>query len=311
MVEFINTSIASSSDDIELSILISVPSEKPKAILQIVHGMCEYKERYKGFMEYISLHGYVCVIHDHRGHGKSVKSSDDLGYFYKGGYSAMIEDTKYVRDFARAKYPGLYPILFGHSMGSMIARAYLKRYDRTILGLVVCGSPSRNRAAGIAQVLAWFSAKIFGDRYRPRFIQKLAFGPFNSRFRHEGSPNAWICSDPEVVQAYDRDPLCSFTFTANGFYNLFSLMRYTYRKFGWKVRNPMLPILFISGKEDPCMRGIKNFKASVKTLSDVGYEDVVSMLLPGMRHEILNEKGKENVWYDILYRIDIWTSSLL
>ena len=124
--------LKASADDLNLAVLVSEPECAPKGVFQIVHGMCEHKERYAAFMEYLSGHGYVCVIHDHRGHGESVKTPDDLGFMYKGGWRAMVEDVKLVADWAKAHYPGLKHVLLGHSMGSMVVRSFTKRHDDMI-----------------------------------------------------------------------------------------------------------------------------------------------------------------------------------
>ena len=145
--------VPGAADGVRLSTLVIAP-ESPKAVLQLVHGMAEHKERYIPFMNYLSEAGYACVICDLRGHGATVTDPKDLGWMGKGGMQALVDDVHCVTDWARAQYPGLPFFLFGHSMGSMIVRSYLKRYDRDIDGLVVCGSPSKNPAAGLGDFLA-------------------------------------------------------------------------------------------------------------------------------------------------------------
>ena len=307
---FGKASLISDSDGLAISVLfteitgIKSNTGKPRGIIQIVHGMCEHKERYIPFMEYLSGNGYICVIHDHRGHGESVKSDKDLGYFYEGGYLAMINDIKMVGDWIKSRFPNLPHILFGHSMGSMAVRSFTKRYDFTIDGLIVCGSPSENPAAGAGKLLASVYSAVCGKKARPKLIQSIAFGTFNKPFSHEKSANAWICSDPEIVAKYDRDPYCNFQFTANGFHNLFSLMQDAYSKKEWKVGNPALPVMFTSGEDDPCLVNKHKFGEAVSRMKEVGYTNVSSILYPGMRHEILNEKGKERVWNDVLLACD-------
>ena len=251
-------------------------------------------------MEFLCRNGYAAIIHDHRGHGESVRSSEDLGYFYEGGFMAMIEDIRAVNSMFRKEFPGLPLVLFGHSMGSMAVRSYVKRYDDTADALIVCGSPSYNPGAGFAKFLAKTYSILTGDRHRPSLIQHLAFGSFNKSFGNVSSPNAWVCSDPEIVRKYDSDPLCHFQFTNDGFINLFSLMQDAYDPKGWAMHNPDLPVWFISGSDDPCLVSEKKFRKAVRAMTGVGYRNVGSKLYPGMRHEILNETGKEQVWNDIL-----------
>ena len=233
-------------------ILISCHVTRPEAgttckgIVQFAHGMCEHKERYIPFMEFLSRNGYVCIINDHRGHGESVLSGEDLGYFYSGGYEALVDDLLVVNEEIKKMYPGLPCCLFGHSMGSLAVRSYTKRHDDTIDGLIVCGSPSANPATGAGKMLTKLIASIKGDRHRPAIIQKMAFDGYNKKFSAEGL-NAWLSTDKENVRIYNESPLCGYTFTANGFIGLFNLLQDTYSDKGWKVSKPGLPIHFIAG----------------------------------------------------------------
>lgn len=286
--------INSNSDGLLLDVIIAAP-DKPKAIFQIAHGMCEHKERYLDFINYLNKCGYVVIIHDHRGHGKSVLSEEDLGYFYNNGAKSIVEDVHQLTDFIKKRYPNLPICLFGHSMGSLIVRNYIQKYDQDIDALIVCGSPSKNALAGIGKCLCNLLAKTKGDRYHSKILQKMSFGAFNKGFT---KPNEWICSDGKVVDDYNRDPLCTFTFSVNGFYNLLSLMQTTYKKTQRQV-NKELPVLFISGKEDPCLVNEKAYNLAVSHLKEEGYKQVISVLFEHMRHEILNEKNKETVYSTI------------
>lgn len=288
--------LESSYDSAGIRAAVSVPQGPAKGIIQLVHGMSEHKQRYYGFMEWMSSHGYVCAIHDHRGHGSMAAAGLTLGHFGDAGYEGLVMDTLTVNGFLREKFPGLKVLLLGHSMGSMVARSFIKRFDTHADALIVCGSPSRNPAAGLGKLLAG----LYPDRARPALIQKLAFEGFNRKFGRNAVPNEWICSDRKVVEEYNRDSLCGFTFTANGFRNLFALMQDCYGKKGWAVKNPQMPILFISGEDDPCMTDRASFASSVDFLGKRGYTNVSSILYRNMRHEILNEQGKEKVWGDIL-----------
>ena len=303
---FEETTLVSPSDSLELSVLIAYPETEPIAVLQLVHGMCEHKERYIPLMRFLSQHGYICVIHDHRGHGKSVRTTNDLGYFYDGGYVAMVDDTHAVTQLIKNRYTDLPVYLFGHSMGSMVARSYTKRYDNELAGLIVCGSPSYNSANSIGKQIAKCQGHKHGDHYRSTQMQKLAFGTYNKSFGKVSSPNAWICSNTAVVAAYDASPLCNYIFTSNGFYNLFALMDDAYARNDWRLSNLQLPIWFISGEEDPCLISLRKFNHAVDNMKKVGYVNVTSKLYPHMRHEIVNELGKEHVWNDILSQLTNW-----
>ncbi|MCQ2182637.1 MAG: lysophospholipase [Bacteroidales bacterium] len=301
-------SIPSPCDGMQLSCLLAEPSENvsPKGIVQLVHGMCEHKERYIPFMEFLAANGYVSVINDHRGHGASVKSPEDLGFMGKKGWSFMVDDTKAVTDWVRERYPGLKLTLFGHSMGSMVVRSYAKRYDDSIDMLYVCGSPSDNPAKGAGRALAAAFGLIRGWHCRPQLLQKMSFGEYNKPFAKESPsyPSAWVCSDPKTLADYHSDPLCQFVFTADGFYNLMCLMQDCYSPRNWAMKNPSLPVHFISGELDPCRASEKALRSAVNLMKRVGYAGTDLKTYPGMRHEILNETEKDVVFRDILNVLD-------
>lgn len=298
-MELQKISLVSEQDGLVLDVLTAKPEDTPKAVVQIVHGMSEHKERYLPFMEYLCGHGYACVIHDHRGHGASIRNKDDLGYLYGKGAEYLTEDMHQVTSYAKQVFPELPVLLFGHSMGSMVVRASLKSYDNELAGLIVCGSPSYNAASGIGRLLAKAIGTVKGDHTRSKFLQLLSFGAFSKKHLKDGSTNSWICTVREEVQAYDDGPLCGFVFTANGFYHLYGLMREAYGKKGWQVKNPALPIRFISGADDPCLISEKKFQKAVAFLQDRGYTDVTSRLYAGKRHELLNEDIRTQVFRDI------------
>lgn len=294
--------LKSQFDDLDLGVALCECEEQPKAIFQIVHGMAEHKERYFPFMEYLAEHGYVSVIHDHRGHGESVKSEKDYGYMYEGGAQAMVEDVLKVQDWAKSQYPGVPVHLFGHSMGSMVVRAFVRSYDDHIAKLIVCGCPSDNPGKGAGLLLANIIGFFRGQHHQSAFLNNLAFGGYARQFPGE-HPLAWLSANKENVKNYAANPLCGFTFTVNGFKNLFRIMKICYSKNGWVMRNTDLKILFISGGDDPCRIDDKAFYKAVNFLKAKGYKSVDSILYPGLRHEIMLE-NEPKVQEDILKFIE-------
>lgn len=290
--------VKSECDGLDLDITIIEPECEIKGIFQISHGMAEHKERYYKFMEYLAKNGYVTVIHDHRGHGKSVKENNDLGYFYDNSAEYIVKDLHQITKLIKNLYPDKPITLFGHSMGSMVVRKYIKKYDNEINKLIVCGSPSKNKYANIWLNTAKLVGKLKGEKYRSKLIQKLAFGSYSSK--KEKSANSWICSNEETVKKYDEDELCGFIFTANGFQNLFKLMIEIYDKNGWNLNNKNLPILFIAGGNDPVIMSKEKWIESQEFLKSIGYNNIQNKLYDGMRHEILNEKESNVVYDDIL-----------
>lgn len=292
--------INSKCDNLPISIVIFIPEEDIKGIVQISHGMAEHKERYYNFMEYLADNGYVTIINDHRGHGESIKSKEDLGYFYDKTSNYIVEDIHQITQYIKSKYPNKELTLFGHSMGSMVVRKYIKKYDKDINKLIVCGSPSKNSLVNIAIMIAKITGKIKGEKYRSNFIQNLTFGNYNKKLKKQESKNAWVCANEEAVKEYDKNKLCGFIFTANGFKNLFKLMREIYSKKGWEVKNKEMPILFIAGSDDPVIKNENKWLKSQEFLKQMGYNHITNKLYEGLRHEILNEKNKNLVYTDIL-----------
>lgn len=305
--------------DIPKSIQSSTPentlnssAKSPKGIVQLVHGMAEHRERYHAFMDYLAAQGYVVIIHDHRGHGASLHAEGDYGYFGKDAVNGIIDDVHQITEYIKQRFPGLPLTLLGHSMGSLVVRCYMKQYDQDVNRLVVCGSPSKNPGAGVAITVSKFLQLFQGEHHQSKFVNHLAFSGYNQRSarlarangnldaRYDNSPNAWVVSDPAVVAAYDADERDGFVFTLNGFITLFSLMKRAYSPKDWQMRNPAAPVLFVSGADDPCIISRKDFEKAVNFMRARGYQDVVAKLYPKMRHEILNERGKEQVWADIL-----------
>lgn len=289
----------SSYDDLNISVLLVTPDDTPKAVVQIAHGICGCKERFLPMMEYMAKKGVACIAGDHRGHGASIKSPKDLGYMYDGGYRALVSDMRMITKWAHERFPELPLYLVGHSMGSMAARVYAKEDDSQIDGLILCGSPSWNPLTPLGRAITWLMCQIGLSHYRMSLSQRISSDMYNRKFASEGY-QAWTCSDPEQRKAFTEDPSCNFYLTANGTYNLLSLMTETYSKSPWAVTKPGMPVVFISGEQDPMMLSEKKFHRSAYDICRRGYINVSSAIYPEMRHEILNETGKEDVWNDIL-----------
>jgi len=290
----------SKCDNLPISVMTFIPEGEIKGIFQIAHGMCEHKERYYNFMEYLTNKGYITIINDHRGHGESVRNRNDLGYFYDETGKFIVEDLHQITEYIKGLYPDKEVTLLGHSMGSMVVRNYIKNYDSEIKELIVCGSPSENRLIDLALMLVEVKKIFQGERHRSKMLQRLALKKNNQKFKNDRSDNSWICSDKTTVEVYEHNDLCGFTFTINGFKNLFKLLKRTYNKKGWKVQNKDLPILFIAGSDDPIIGNKDKWLNSQDFMKRLGYKNVIGKLYPGLRHEILNEKSNEEIYKDIL-----------
>ena len=291
--------LKSNRDNLSLSVFMMVP-KNPIGIVQIAHGMTEHKERYYDFMEFLSTNGYITIINDHRGHGKSIKEADDLGYMYDDTSDYIVDDLHQVTEHIKKEYPDLPLTLLGQSMGSLIVRKYLKKYDKDIDKLIVCGSPSKNPLVNMGILLTKIDSALKGDHHRSNLINKMAFANNNKGIENPQSEYDWLCSNHDIVEEYDKDPLSGFIFTNNGFLNLFKLMKDVYSKNGWNIEKEKMPIFFIAGADDPVIINKKAWQKSIDFLKKIGYSNIKSKLYKNARHELLHEYNNNVVYKDIL-----------
>ena len=295
--------LPSAVDGLKLHAIEVRPDGSVLGVMVLVHGMAEHKERYLPFMEYLADTGYASLIFDERGHGESVKFPEDLGYLYEHGETADVEDVQLFVEEAKNRFPGLPVHLFGHSMGSLIVRNYIEKYDDQINTLTISGCVANNPVAGVGKFLAGVIGMFHGERYKSPFMVNLSFGSYNKNFKDAKSAFAWLNTDEEAVAKYEADPLCGFPFTINGYKALLTMIQMCFNKKNYQMKQPDLPILFISGSDDPCCNGEQGFKDTVQFLKDVGYTKVESKMFEGMRHEILNEPEHQIVYEKITEHI--------
>jgi len=292
--------INSNCDNLPLSVAIFAPEGEVKGVVQFAHGMAEHKERYFGFMEYLAENGYASIINDHRGHGASVKDPEDLGYFYDETTTYIVKDVHQLTLYIKERYPNVPVCLFGHSMGSIVAREYLKLYDRDIDKLVLCGAPGRNPASGIAKILIKLETARKGNRHRSEMMYNLSVGGYAKAVPNAETECDWLSVNKENVKEYIEDPLCGFKFTLNGYKNLLGLLAGIFEEKDWLAANKDIPIIFIAGSEDPVIGKESTWLGSQNFLIKSGYKNVTGKLYKGLRHEILLEDSKEEVYKDVL-----------
>lgn len=297
-------SLPSPVDGLPLSIQVAKPDcETVKGVIQILHGMCEYVARYQPMMEWFTARGYVVAGCDHRGHGESVRAEADLGWFYEKRGKAIVQDAVAVTDFLKKEYPCTEITLFGHSMGSMVAYGYLQRNDELPSRVILSGAPSKNPVAGMGILLADTLSLLRGKRHRSKLLYSLSIGGYDKRFKNEGRA-AWLTVNRENVEKYLADPHCSYVFTCNGFRNLFCLLRNSFQKRRYAVKNPDLPIWYMAGGDDPVIINEKSWRKAQAFLKKAGYRQVEGTLYTGFRHELLNEENPTRYYEDILAFIE-------
>lgn len=278
-----------------------VPEGKVRGVLQIAHGMVEYIDRYDGFASFLAESGFYVVGNDHLGHGRSVRTDDEHGFFaHRSGNKCVIGDIDRLRLMTMEKYPRKPYFFLGHSMGSFLLRQYLTQYGKGLTGAIIMGTgqqPAPVLNAG--KMLCRAIALIRGWHHRSGLINNMAFGSYNKAFEPVRTPADWLSREESNVNKYIRDPWCTFMFTVNGYYEMFSGIQ--------KAQDPKnidripkdLPVFFVSGSKDPVGGAGKGVRAVYDSYAAAGIRDLDIKLYKNDRHEILNEVDKEVVYEDL------------
>lgn len=278
------------------------PEGQPKAVLQIVHGIAEYVERYDDFAAFLNSHGILVVAEDHMGHGKSFQNGGTQGYF-DGGWFAAVDDSYELLERTREEFPELPYVLFGHSMGSFMARTILGRYpDSGISAAIICGTGWQPEAVLTMGIGACRLVCRFGDERKPNEkLQGVVFGSYNSRVEHPRTPFDWLSRDKKIVDAYAADPLCGFTASAGLLRDMLTGIRYIQREETLAAMDQNLPVFFIAGGDDPVGSYGKGVRQTAEAFRKAGMKHVSQRIYPLCRHEILNEINRGEIYEDILH----------
>ncbi len=273
---------------------------KPRAIIQLSHGMCEYVQRYEPWARRFVEAGFVFCGNDHLGHGNTAQGKSELGYMAKrGGAALLVEDVHKMTLLAKEKFEGLPLVLYGHSMGSFVARAYLTRYGEELAGALISGTAGPGQPTGMGKKMAHAVGAVRGDHHRSRFLTAMAFGSYNKKFKKEKSLFSWLTRDEKVREKYGADPFCTFVFTTAGYDTLFSLLGEVSDK-RWAGEVPKaLPILLFAGDMDPVGNYGKGVRAVYDRLLEAGCS-VQLQLYEGGRHEMHNEINADEVFADLV-----------
>ena len=298
---FITSLRVPSSDGIHtLAGVAAVPAGRPRAILHIVHGMTEHISRYTPTMRAFAEAGILAVGYDNLGHGYTAKEGEHGFIAEQDGHLLLAKDVALFAAAVKERYGKDLPyILMGHSMGSFIVRlaaATTFRPDK----LIVMGTGGKNPLAGVALALIAVNQKKYGAKHYSPFLDKLAFGSYNDRFRAEGDArNLWLTTLPEVRKKYAADPLCSFRFTVSAMGDLIRLLKETNIRAWYDALDSSLPVFLVAGSEDP----VGNFGKGVREVYDkliaTGHNARMK-LYEGARQEILNDFSRDEVLADLL-----------
>ena len=261
----------------------------PKAIVHIIHGMAEHSYNYIEFIKFLNANGYTVIAHDHRGHGKSISEKYPTGYMRLT--EEVVNDVYAVNSFARETHPGLKVYMIGHSMGSMISRLYLQKYDDTIDKLVLTGTVEHSKVAGFGLFLGNIITFYF-NKYQPAILSPLLPG-----FKGD---DTWISYNMDNVIDKRNDKQRVQTFLERGVVTIIDMNNKMSKVRRYMVKNPELEILSATGADDIVTGSDKGLEDSINTLKKAGYTDINNIVYDHMRHDILNEEDRSIVYQDIL-----------
>lgn len=263
--------------------------ENPKGVIQMIHGAKEHKERYYDFCEFLQKNGYAVLISDTRGHGASLNEKYTLGYM--DGLSILIEDQRILTNYLQKKYPGVPLHLFGHSFGSLIARKYMQKYDDELVSVTMSGTANYVKVVKPGMAYGKLMMKKSGERGHHPFMMNLG----------DKDDDSWLAYNPKVQEVYRKDPLCTgYKYTNRAVLTVWEADKELKNYKGYECKNPKLPILSITGVDDPVAGFAKGLRDSVNNLKRVGYRDIRTIVYPEMKHEVLNELGNKKVYGDVL-----------
>lgn len=277
-----------------------IPEGEVRAIVQLSHGMVEFIDRYKPLAEELAGRGILVTGHDHLGHGGSIRTKDDYGYFAEpDGNRAVLDDLHAMTTLTKHLYPGVPYFLLGHSMGSFYARQYLCEYGAELDGAILMGTGYQPKAlVTLARTVCRMLAVCFGWRHRSKLVRDLSFLGYNKGLEGR-TPHDWLNRDPAEVDKYRADERCMFTFTLNAYYSMFTGILRLYDPDFLNRMPKDLPLLFLAGDADPVGEQSKGVQRAIDSLKAVGVQNITQKFYPGARHELLVELNRQEVFADI------------
>lgn len=290
------------NDGAVLSSYKFIPS-KVKAVFLILHGSIEHAKRYFDFAQFLEKAGIAVYTFDQRGHGTTAVKEEDVAYFSDkdDGWYRSVDDVQVFVDMIRKAHPDKKLVLFGHSMGSFLLRNYIAKYPKGVDKAVICGTG--DAAAGLVSfglMLSKMTVKLRGRRYRSKLIQKLVYGTLNDRLKNPRTAYDFISHDENVVDAYIDDNRCGNLVTCEYAREMLSGLTYIGKKKTYDMVNKDLPILIVAGAQDPLAgKDMADLNKVIDGYKSAKIKDLNVKIYSDMRHEILNEIGKEKVYTDI------------
>jgi alpha-beta hydrolase superfamily lysophospholipase len=290
------------NDQLELHGIAWDEIESPKAIVQLSHGMAEHILRYDAFASFLNEHGFIVYGHNHRGHGDSVKTTDDLGYLSASdGWNKLVDDLHTVTLHIKKEKPELPLFIFGHSMGSFALRHYLSKFGTDIDGAIICGTGNNSSLLNhVALKVAKWEQEFKGPKHRSHLMTTLSFGKFNNKFKPNKTEFDWLNRDEIEVYKYIEDPLCGLVFTSSFYVDFLNGIIELSKKSSVEQIPKDKPYLFISGENDPLSQRGKAIEQVAAQYKRAGIQNVSVKIYLKARHELTNEMNKEEIYKDVV-----------
>ena len=279
-----------------------IPDGKPRAVVQIEHGVADHISRYDDLMEYLAKNGIVCVGDDHLGHGESIREPEQQGFFNEeDGWNCVVKDVDTLRDLTRRDYPDLPYIFFGHSMGSFVVRTYLIQHPDKYDAAILSGTGHQNKLMILAgYTAASLMTKSKGPMGDGKKLNDMAFGSYCKKIPNPRTEFDWISRDEAAVDRYIADPYCGFVCKVSLYRDMMEGVKFITNQKNIDKMNKEAPVYFMSGDADPVGDYGAGVERAYRAFCNAGLKDVTIRLYPGGRHEMLNETNRETVKKDIL-----------
>ncbi len=295
----------SCADGHQMPVYAWLPEVEPVVVLHIAHGMAEYAERYERIASFFVDNNIAVYAHDQRGHGKAVKSIDELGITPDDWYNKQVDDIDLCIQHHRRQHPGKKIFLLGHSMGSFLAQSYFQKHGEHIDGLILSATNGKQDPLmpfGIG--LAFLQKKLFGNRYKSQLIDTLSFGQFNKKFKPNRTTSDWLSRNSEEVDKYVANERCGFVCTASFYYYFFKGIRDGFDPKNIELIPTQIPVYAFAGSKDPVGLEGKGFLQLINNWKAAGVQNISYHLYENGRHEMMNEINRGEVLNDVLQFIN-------
>ncbi|MGN6765026.1 MAG: alpha/beta fold hydrolase [Rhizobiaceae bacterium] len=285
-----------------LNLLVKKAAEPARAVVQMNHGLAEHAARYARFADHLAEHGFQIYAHDHRGHGGTRAPDAPPGMFAReNGAEKVIADVHAIHELIAKEHPGLPVIVFGHSMGGLIALNFVQRHGQRIAGAAVWNANfSAGPAERLARLLLLWERFRLGSDVPSRLLPKLTFQAWARQIPGRCTKFDWLSRDKAEVDAYIADPLCGWDASVSMWLDIFDLIFHGADDRNLAGIKKDLAFHLVGGEKDPATDGGKAVRDLDALLRRLGFSSVAASVYPGTRHESLNEVNRDKVMVDFV-----------